>query len=304
MLHAPTTGTATALACYDIQRDQSRISRRPDLTAGRGRGFGRRNRHQPSPATALRAIRATRTARKAQGHFRRLPTSPTPRVQLGITPWGFRPTRSQCYPQRYWPSRAVTASRDEGRRGRRDHVGFPERQGSATKDGKGYRHRDPQRHQAAPPQATTRWPADIARKSKKNDKARRLMTVPETSPLIARPSRSWLRHLRRSGRGATSRHGMVRRLCSIHWSGCRSLPEPPEGAIRHEGRYHDHAASPARIGSRPADRACPRGGTPVCVGAATGRSPAGCPAWRGMTRADDPDRDRRDSCAASEVDDA
>lgn len=27
--------------------------------------------------------------------------------------------------------------------------------------------------------------------------------------------------------------------------GCRILPEPPEGAICHEGRYHDHPASPA-----------------------------------------------------------
>src|SRR6056297_423756 len=36
--------------------------------------------------------------------------------------------------------------------------------------------------------------------------------------------------------------------------GCQSLPEPPEGAIRHGRRYHDHPASPARIGGGPADR--------------------------------------------------
>jgi hypothetical protein len=29
--------------------------------------------------------------------------------------------------------------------------------------------------------------------------------------------------------------------------GCWSLSEPPEGAIRHDRRYHDHPASPARI---------------------------------------------------------
>ena len=91
--------------------------------------------------------------------------------------------------------------------------------------------------------------------------------------------------------------------------GCRSLPEPPEGAIRHEGRYHDHPASPARFACRPADgdrarrrvpdfggRAEGRGGKlhrPIQRRSSAGWAPAGCPAWR-RSGANHPDRGRAD----------
>ena len=97
--------------------------------------------------------------------------------------------------------------------------------------------------------------------------------------------------------------------------GCRSLPEPPEGAIRHERRYHDPPPSPARIDHRSAHRDCARGSAPDAGGGAEGRggglcrpacrrsvagwSPARCPAWH-RAGADDPDRDRADPGAAPE----
>ena len=89
--------------------------------------------------------------------------------------------------------------------------------------------------------------------------------------------------------------------------GCPSLPEPPEGAIRHEERYHDHTASPARRDSRPADRDCAGRGAAHADGGAEGRGgalcraaqrgasarrPPTCRAPRGRAGADDPDRAR------------
>jgi len=89
--------------------------------------------------------------------------------------------------------------------------------------------------------------------------------------------------------------------------GCPSLPEPPEGAIRHEERYHDHPASPARRDSRPADRDCAGRGAAHADGGAEGRGgalcraaqrgasarrPPTCRAPRGRAGADDPDRAR------------
>jgi len=57
-----------------------------------------------------------------------------------------------------------------------------------------------------------------------------------------------LLYLWRTGDASYAGEWVMQREKAAYRGGCQSLPEPPEGAIRHGRRYHDHPASPAWIG--------------------------------------------------------